>query len=327
MVGGSTTNLRGERGKHAPYRHVVPKRAGLRAKEKLNFAQQANRKRPDTAAASSANLAPDSDFVGVVAHDVPRQGADDGRRLPLPQDIASRIEASVQVGRYEVGSRLPPERELCIRMRVSRNILREALRVLETRGIVEIRHGVGAFVVGYPTADRVQVPIEVRLERATFPVNEVMVGRRAIECAVVEVAARARDDTDLARLRELLDGAARCVTEGDSTTYVDLDVKFHEYLGTCTHNRLLEDIQVELTKATSSVRSIATETFDAMRAAVGFHGEILDALARGDGEAARAAMVMHLLDARERLVAALISAEGSDRSPSGQPATRRGRSR
>lgn len=265
--------------------------------------------------------------VVVATHEIQKQRGDDGRRLPLPQDIASRIEASVQVGRYEVGSRLPPERDLCIRMRVSRNILREALRVLETRGIVEIRHGVGAFVIGYPSAERAQVPIEVRLERAAFPVNEVMVGRRAIECAVVEVAARARDDTDLARLRELLDEAARCVSEGDTTTYVDLDVKFHEYLGTCTHNRLLEDVQAELTKATLSVRSIATETFDAMRAAMEFHGEILDALARGDGEAARAAMVMHLLDARERLVAGLISAEGSDRSARGQRSGRRRESR
>ena len=256
--------------------------------------------------------------AGLAAAGTAKLWGSEARRRPLPQDIASRIEASVQVGRYEVGSRLPPERDLCIRMRVSRNILREALRVLETRGIVEIRHGVGAFVVGYPSAGRAQVPIEVRLERAAFPVNEVMVGRRAIECAVVEVAAKARDDTDLARLRELLDEAARCVSEGDTTTYVDLDVKFHEYLGTCTHNRLLEDVQAELTKATLSVRSIATETFDAMRAAVEFHGEILDALARGDGEAARAAMVMHLLDARERLVAGLISAEGSDRGTSGR---------
>ncbi len=248
---------------------------------------------------------------GVTTPGTTKQWGREGRRRPLPQDIASRIEASVQVGRYTVGSRLPPERELCIRMSVSRNILREALRILETRGVVEIRHGVGAFVVAYPAAEHAQIPVEVRLQRATFPVNEVMVGRRAIECAVLEVAARARDDTDLARLREFLEGAARCIAEEDAETYVDLDIKFHEYLGTCTHNRLLEDIQMELTKATLNVRSIATETHDAMRAAVGFHGEILDALARGDGEAARAAMVMHLLDARERLVAALIRGEGS----------------
>lgn len=235
----------------------------------------------------------------------------DERRRSLPQDLASRLEASVQVGRYKVGSRLPPERELSLRMGVSRNILREALRILEARGVVEIRHGIGAFVVAYPASEAAQVPVEVRLQRATFPIEEVMVSRRAIECAVVEVAAKARDDTDLERLRELLDGAAQCVAQRGIKTYVDLDVKFHEYLGTCTHNRLLEDIQKELTKATLSVRDIATETLDAMAAAVGFHGDILDALACGDGEAARAAMVMHLLDARERVVAALLRGDAS----------------
>ncbi|MDA8292034.1 MAG: FadR/GntR family transcriptional regulator [Actinomycetota bacterium] len=239
------------------------------------------------------------------------------QRKPLPQDIASQVETSIQVGRYVVGMRLPPERELCVRMGASRNVLREALRILETRGVVEIRHGVGTFIAQNPASERAQIPIEVRLRRATFPVDEVMVVRRAIECAVVEVAARARDETDLEALRELLDHATRCMVEGDVETYIDLDIKFHEFLGTCTHNRLLEDIQGELTKATLSVRSIASETSDAMRAAIDFHGEILDALTRGDGEAARAAMVMHLLDARARLVAALVAGEerGNGRQP------------
>lgn len=263
----------------------------------------------DRAVVGPAQVRARGRHVGGVQAASARRAND--RRRPLPQDMASRLEASVQVGRYKVGSRLPPERELSLRMGVSRNILREALRILETRGVVEIRHGIGAFVVAYPSPEAAQIPVEVRLQRAAFPVEEVMGARRAIECAVVEVAAKARDETDLGRLRELLDGAARCAAEGDTKSYVDLDVKFHEYLGTCTHNRLLEDLQKELTKATLSVRDIATETFDAMSAAVGFHGDILDALVCGDGEAARAAMVMHLLDARERLVAALLKDEGS----------------
>lgn len=258
----------------------------------------------------TADARPRRRHIGIVKA-AGNRGPADERRRSLPQDVASRVEASVQVGRYKVGSRLPPERELSLRMGVSRNILREALRILEARGVIEIRHGVGAFVVAYPADEAAQVPVEVRLQRATFPVDEVMVSRRAVECAVVEVAARARDETDLGRLRELLDGAASCTAAGGTKTYVDRDVKFHEYLGTCTHNRLLADIQKELTKATLSVRDIATETLDAMEAAVGFHGDILDALACGDGEAARDAMAMHLLDARERVVAALLGGEGS----------------
>ena len=265
-----------------------------------------------------ASQVPPSDVIGGDDDNqsrAPRPPADAHamvQRRPLPQDISSRIEASIQVGRYAIGMRLPPERALATRMGTSRNVLREALRILETRGVVEIRHGIGAFIVANPSSGPSQIPIEIRLQRATLPVDEVMVVRRAIECAVVEVAARARDEADLEQLRELLDQASHCVEERDADRNIELDIRFHEFLGVCTHNRLLADIQAELTRATSSVRSIASDTYDAVRAAIVFHGEIIDALTRRDAEAARAAMVMHLLDARERLVAALIGGEERD---------------
>ena len=114
-----------------------------------------------------------------------------------------------------------------------------------------------------------EIQVEVRLQRTAFRVEEVMTARRTTARTVVEMAVKARDETGLGRFRRVLDRAARCVVGRGTKTYVGLDLEFHEYLGTCTHSRLLEDVQKELTKATKSVRSIANETFDAIAAAVG----------------------------------------------------------
>ena len=227
-------------------------------------------------------------------------------RRPLPQDMAQRIESWVRAGRYPPGSRLPPERELAIRLGTSRNVLREALRILETRGWVEIRHGIGTFVTkDIPEATTV-IPVSLDLEPpAPLPIDQVMVARRAVECAVVEVAAHSLDDIDIEALREALGDTARCVATRNQERYVEMDLRFHELLGACTHNPLLQEVQVRLTRATSTTRNVATETHDAMQAAIRFHGEILDALVRRDAEAARASMLLHLVDANERVLAAL----------------------
>lgn len=219
--------------------------------------------------------------------------------------MAQRIEAWIRFGRYAPGSQLPPERELAIRLGTSRNVLREALRILETRGSVQIRHGIGTFVSKDLPEGASEIPVSMSLPTGHLPIDQVMVARRAVECAVVEVAARSVDDADLEPLREVLGDTARCVATRNQERYVEMDLRFHELLGMCTHNPLLQEIQVELTRATSTTRNIATETHDAMQAAVRFHGEILDALTRRDAEAARAAMLLHLVDANERLLAAL----------------------
>lgn len=232
-------------------------------------------------------------------------GIDPGRGA-LPQDVARRIEGWVRSGRFAAGSRLPPERELAIRIGTSRNVLREALRILETRDVVSVRHGIGTFVTeGALAGQHLTLPVQLRLEASSLPVEEVLVARRAIECAVVEVAARARDELDLEELRALLETTAAAEQARELERFVEADLGFHELLGACTHNPLLRDVQRELTRATAAVRGVATESHDAMRAAVRFHGEILDAIARADAEAARAVMVLHLVDAGERVLGAL----------------------
>jgi len=219
--------------------------------------------------------------------------------------VAQLIAGRIRARRFPLGTKLPPERELADQLGTSRGVLREALRILETRGTVNVRYGVGTFVAEDWASGHLTMSVGLRLETPQLAVEEITVARRVIECAVVEVAARARDDLDVRELKGLLDSAGKAREAHDMKRFIELDVEFHEFLGCCTHNSILQQMQAELTRATSVVRDVATETHNATRAALRFHTEILDAIALSDGERAKAAMLMHLSDAGERLLGAL----------------------
>jgi DNA-binding FadR family transcriptional regulator len=231
----------------------------------------------------------------------------------LPIEVARKVEGWVRSGRLKGGMKLPPERELATQLGTSRNVLREGLRVLETRGMIEIRHGVGSFVAELAQSGAGTIPVELDLQVAWLPVAEVLTARRAIECAVVQVAARAHDSLDLAELREVLRETAVAVKSRNTPRFIELDLRFHEMIGRCTHNSVLEAIQAEITRATAAVRVVASVTHAAMRSALQFHEEIAGALASGDGEAAAAGMMLHLIDASERATSGLAHQEDAGR--------------
>jgi GntR family transcriptional regulator, transcriptional repressor for pyruvate dehydrogenase complex len=242
-------------------------------------------------------------------------GGTEKSRSALPRGVAREIEGWVRSGRFPPGGRLPPERELAVRMDTSRNVLREALRILETRGVVKVRHGIGTFVADDLAVEEHVIPVAVHLEASQLPVEEVLVARRVIECAVAELAARARDDFDLEELSKMVEITAEAEKARDMERFVEADIRFHEFLGQCTHNSLLAEVQSEMTRASSAVRGLASQTYDAMRVAVRFHREILEACVRRDDQAARAVMLLHLIDAGERLLGALSDPATEDGQP------------
>jgi GntR family transcriptional regulator, transcriptional repressor for pyruvate dehydrogenase complex len=235
----------------------------------------------------------------------------------LPQEVAREIEGLVKSKRFPAGSQLPSERELAIRLGTSRNVLREALRIIETRGLVVVRHGIGTFVTDLASPENLTIPVQMRLEASRLPVEEIFLARRTIECAITEVAAQERNEFDLQDLRSLLEATAKAEATRRGPAFIEADLEFHDLIGRCTHNPLLQDIQSEVTRATAAVRGIASTTRDSMRSALRFHGEIVDAIARKDGPVARAVMLIHLIDAGERVLGALsgtggVSGEGPD---------------
>lgn len=204
------------------------------------------------------------------------------------------------------GERLPPERELVDLLGVSRTVVREALNLLEARGVVSIEHGRGAVVGGESTRavrDTLGMLLRVRAEALW----ELLEMRRILEVEISGLAAERAGAEDAAAMREQIDRMRALIDTPEG--YVDADVGFHELLARAARNgvllTMLEPV-VDLLRASREVS--ASRPGSALRA-LGEHQEILRRVEEGDAEGARREMRVHLANTAEDIEAAL--AEGA----------------
>lgn len=217
----------------------------------------------------------------------------------LYQQIADQIRDLIEHGGFEVGERLPPERDLAHKLGVSRPSLREALIALDVEGRVEVRSGSGVYVSAVPpdTASR-------RTGALGESPSQLMEARSVIEGEVVILACARVTDELLARLRELLD---RMEAEVDRRRApLDLDRQFHMTLAEMTGNAVLARLVAEMfderhSPISAKIRS-RFETQRTWKAALKEHEAILKAVEARDPIAAQAAMRSHLKASTQRWV-------------------------
>ena len=205
--------------------------------------------------------------------------------------IVSQIRNLIRSGQLPIGSRLPAERELCERLGVSRLSLREALRALESSGLVEIRlgsHG-GAFVTA-PTTGSAGQGITDLLSTSGLSAVNVTEARSLFESGVVlPLAVERAAETDLRELRALCDEEERARNQG--TYDVAVSFAFHLRLAMASHNPAVSMIMESFREAIlMSMREAQHEGTQGAEE----HRALVDAIERGDGEFAKRIMAGHL---------------------------------
>ena len=157
----------------------------------------------------------------------------------VSQVIVDQIRVLVRDGRLRPGDRLPSERDLCARFGVSRVTVREALRVLEASGLVEIRVGArgGAFVTS-PSSERVGAGLADLLSLSPLTAVHVTEARMVIELGLIPLAVERATETDLRELRELCDKGRSALEDG--TYSMQMSAEFHVRLAAATHNPAIE---------------------------------------------------------------------------------------
>ena len=224
------------------------------------------------------------------------------RHVPSVDDLAAAIQARILDGDIPVGSWLR-QASLAEEFQVSRTPVREALRTLEVRGVVELVRHHGALVRG-PTVLEIREAYQVRAELEGF---------------AAELAARWIRDSQLARLREAADRFGRGVDafaahrgsrDGNSDPVIDAELvdandEFHELIQKAAGNEKLRQMISDLHRAfPRNATGALRRSSRLLRETVDQHEQILAAIAEGDGSAARAAMVTHVQSSGD-LVAAL----------------------
>jgi GntR family transcriptional repressor for pyruvate dehydrogenase complex len=187
---------------------------------------------------------------------------------------------------------LPPERQLSAQLGVSRNILREAVRMLVQKGLLEVRPGSGTYVAR-PGAEFLQDFIDIFVRTSEFGLLDLVEARQALEVQIAELAAqRATEDDCLSidhYLKELESAA------GDPERYIEADISFHEAVGKAARNEVLQQLLKSIRGAMrENIRIVVTRRPVAVTEAISAHRRIALAVRGHSGGEARLAMQDHL---------------------------------
>ena len=220
-------------------------------------------------------------------------------RQQLHEQIADSIEQVVAREQLAPGTQLPPERALADMLGVSRPTVREALRLLQERGLVRMRVGSGTFITDVP-ASSVADSIERFLVFGSCSYEELLTARKTLEPDMAALAAERATPADLAKLRELVEAIEAACARNDVENYAEVDATFHEALASATHNRLIVAIAHSFERVMREWIRAVTEVLVAEEGARS-HRLVYDALLAGDPDRAREAMLVHMLTARSDL--------------------------
>jgi DNA-binding FadR family transcriptional regulator len=217
-------------------------------------------------------------------------------------EVVDRLVERIVSGELAPGSVLPAEPEFAQQLGVSRTVLREALRAVAGKGLIEVRQGSGTRVAATAAWDHFDADI-LKARRAGGAMLEILSdmieARLLVECEVVALAAERASEShrrslerELVRMQASLD---------QSALYAAADAEFHRTILLAADNaillRMVEPIRTLIAFGQSLTDTLALE----QRRALGEHRAIAAAICNRDGGAARSAMYEHLINTESDL--------------------------
>jgi len=219
------------------------------------------------------------------------------------EDLTSRLIDTLNrlIGRGVIapGAKLPPERDLAVRLGVSRSSLRHALKALENMGILYQRVGDGTYLK-QSAGEMLGRPLEMMIVLDGITGAELLETRLIVEPELAARAAERATSADLEALERTLEDMHK---ENDSKKLIEVDIAFHRGIFEASGNRLSQRIFPIIHRAMLDSIAITSELVD-WEHTLGFHKPIYNAIFRRKPAEAREKMIEHLEDARKLLAKA-----------------------
>lgn len=211
-----------------------------------------------------------------------------------PVDKVAQALAALQEyivgGELEPGTELPSESEMVQQIGVSKFVMREALRVAQSQGLIEISQGRRTRVADISIKPAACL-MNLALKRSTDLLLELTEARRSLEISMVQLAATRRTEDQVEAMEETLTTMER--HRDDLFLCVEKDIEFHELMAQATGNRVFEMIHESIAELLSESRR-ETMLRSGVNLPVAEHRRILDAIRDKDPQQAVAAMSAHL---------------------------------
>jgi GntR family transcriptional regulator, transcriptional repressor for pyruvate dehydrogenase complex len=212
------------------------------------------------------------------------------RERRLSDKVADMMLETILSDRLKVGDRLPSERELGEQFGVSRTVIREAVRALVTKGVIDVRSGSGLRVAAVD-ANAVSESMSLFLRGGTLDFEKVHEVRTVLEVHLAGLAAERATADDVSQLREIHERMGQETSDVEAAARDDLE--FHRAIARATHNELF---LLLMDSIGSSLIDIRRENLGSGSAPMTLsqHEEILELVAAHDPEGAQTAMQAHL---------------------------------
>jgi GntR family transcriptional regulator, transcriptional repressor for pyruvate dehydrogenase complex len=219
------------------------------------------------------------------------------RTSRLYEQIVQQIEDSILKGTLKAGDQLPSERELALKFGVSRTAVREAVKALHEKGLVEAYSGRGTFITdGTTEAVRQSINLMMRIDQTEGSENLAEV-RQILEPEIAALAATRIQEPQLVLMREAFTVMNDALQDPDA--YIEADLDFHLALAEAAENPLILSLLDSIVGLLREQRiRIFFEDGGPQRGQY-HHARILAAIERRDPETSRAAMRDHLQQVRE----------------------------
>jgi GntR family transcriptional regulator, transcriptional repressor for pyruvate dehydrogenase complex len=233
------------------------------------------------------------------------------RRVRLYENAVDQIQTLILSQEYKPGDRLPSERALAEHFHISRHSLREALRILDVMGLIEIRVGDGIYakeVDFLPYIESLNLSISSRLplERDSFV--KLWRARRILETGIVDLAAKEVTESFLKSLWWCIGEMEKNITHQEA--FISAGIRFHRLIAEVAQNEILiliwDMLANLIRKSQSKIYGISWSP----RKALSAHKKIYLALKARDPQKAVGAMKQHMQDEEKALVAALGKGKG-----------------
>ncbi len=223
----------------------------------------------------------------------------------LTEQVQEQIYQYILDRNYQIGARIPNEFELADQFGVGRSTIREAVKLLISRGVLEVRRGSGTYVVSTMPTDMDPLGLWRFEDKMSLALDLANV-RMMLEPGIAEMAALNAGEEDIRRLRELCDIVETKILNGSS--YVKEDIAFHTCIAECSKNKVVEQL---IPVIDTAVLVFVNVTHTKLKEeTIQTHRAITNAIAEHDSIGARAAMMMHMTYNREMIRGLLQKQQG-----------------
>ena len=219
-----------------------------------------------------------------------------GDKERLVDRVVEEIQHMIIEGVLEAGMQLPGERELSEQIGVSRTVVREAIKTLHAKGMIDLKHGVGTFVRAID-GEQISEPLTMLLRTKGISLENLHQVRMILEVEIAGVAASEATSEEVAHLQEVLSGLERGME--DPAAFAEGDAAFHHALAELSHNPLLVMLLDSIGGLMHDVRMSVSNYPALFQMTFPDHGEVLASVQAKDPARARQAMRHHLENARK----------------------------